>query len=400
MALECSDDEWSSSEEDEQAVDNATLEAGWWDALFARAEAATAEAAGGDGDASIEWLLSYHSSGRFFTPWLPRDPARKALLIGVGNSSFPVELHADGWCPNMVASDFSPVVVRYMQERYKLQWETYRGQLAEFGEGTGGGSGGGGDGKAPKRGKKKSAIAAKATAVSVTCATSVRALPITWEVQDARALSYATGSAAVVLDKSLIDCMWYAEEQLRTPALCAVVAEAARVLVADGTGVALFMTQRAPGAMGPLLCGESENHGGGGDVSKRWSSVEFLELCAGCEALTGNLGKESEVVLASEAAACFGIEKSEDEESEGAKRTETLFLYICRRAAADTDSEAVVAPVPVPDQSQFKVFPDGGGLKEEEKKGQKEDRSKKKETAEKMVKKKTAGANKRKRLLT
>ena len=346
------DDGWSDeASDDEQAVDNQTLESEWWDKLFARAEAETAESAGGDGDASIEWLLSYRSSGRFFTPWLSRDPRRRTLLIGCGNSDFPVELHADGWCPHMVASDFSSVVVDYMRRRYTEQWAAYRDRLAPFELPQGAGEGGAGGGK--KRAVRRAAavVAAAAAAAADDDDDTPRAprdMPIEWEVQDARRLTYGDASAHCVLDKSLVDCMWYAEPALREPALRALVAEVARVLVRDGSGSALFMTQRAPGAVGPVLCAADGGGGGGGGW---WSSVEYLELRAGCDNV-GNLGKEAPVVLASEADAHF---ESEDQ-------VETLFLYICkRRAAGDSGAGETVAPVPVPDQQLLAGGGGGGG---------------------------------------
>ena len=147
--------EWdSSASEDEQEVDNATLEPDWWNSLFSRAEAETCESAGGDGDASIEWLLSWRSSGRFFAPWLPQNTARRTIAIGTGNSSFPVEMHLQGYCPSLVCSDFSRVVIAYMAQRH---------------------------------------------AASAPC--------IEWEVQDARNLSYADASIHLVLDKSLLECV-------------------------------------------------------------------------------------------------------------------------------------------------------------------------------------------------
>ena len=160
--------------------------------------------------------------------------------------------------------------------------------------------------------------------------------------------------------------MWYAEPKLREPAVSAVVLEAARVLARDGTGRALFMTQRTPAEVAPLLCAARSGGGAKGgkkprargdgkgksgtsschDGARLWSSVQFLELRAGCDADLGNITPASPVVLASEAPAFFGADA----------QVETLFLYVCTRARADGSIDgAAAAPVPVPDQTPFKA---------------------------------------------
>ena len=184
--------------------------------------------------------------------------------------------------------------------------------------------------------------------------------------------------------------MWYAERKLREPAVAALVSEAARVLVRDGTGRALFLTQRAPNEVAPLLCaaagpdldlgselgpgvvydgtkgskrrkvrpgGCDRGTGRAGVASKSstnschngsrlWSSVHFLELRAGCDAALGNITPTSPVVLASEADVFF----------EADAQVETLYLYICTRASEnDSGNGAAVTPVPVPDQAPFKA---------------------------------------------
>ena len=85
------DSQTESDDEDVKAAalaDNATLEHGYWGTVFEEV------------DSSIEWLwlLSCSSAKRFWSPFLPVGPGgakKKTIVIGAGNSTFPIDLVAD-----------------------------------------------------------------------------------------------------------------------------------------------------------------------------------------------------------------------------------------------------------------------------------------------------------------
>ena len=86
--------------------------------------------------------------------------------------------------------------------------------------------------------------------MSSACAASVKG-KVTFSVEDARKLSYSSKSIDVCIDKSLMDCMFYAKD--RDLSLKAMMNEVHRVLN-DGHGTALFMTQRDPCEVEPYFC--------------------------------------------------------------------------------------------------------------------------------------------------
>ena len=184
------DDDSETDDEEAKAseiADNVTLEHDYWDTVFDEA------------DSPIEWLLSWSSSKRFWSPFLPSGPEgakQKTIAIGTGNSMFPIELVADGLCPGgILCSDFSPIVVKKMC-------------------------------------RACDALGDAAVKDNVT-----------FTVEDARSLSYSSKSIDVCIDKSLMDCMFYAQD--RDLSLKSMMGEVHRVLK-DGHGTALFMTQRNP----------------------------------------------------------------------------------------------------------------------------------------------------------
>ena len=251
--------------------DDVTLEAPYWDGVFNGATEPT------------EWLLSYGSAGRFFiealctnvAPLLPS--ALKVITIGSGNSSFGPELHTaldertgsePFYAPGgkMVCSDFSSTVIDAM----KVSQGVGRAALE-------------------------------------------------WSVEDARRLSYADGSCLAVVDKSLIDCLFYAASH--ADAVRDVFAEACRVLAPGG--VALFLTQRGPDELEPYLL-----------PAGAWQSCEFVPLAAQCDD-DGNVVPGCKVVVDDDIDEAFGAHAQEGDDYE------IILLYICvKRTLAE---EAVAA---------------------------------------------------------
>ena len=237
--------------------DNRTLEAAYWDDVFRD------HTAGG----GIEWLLSWRSAGRFWAPSLPTDPAAVSIAVGTGNSTFPLELHAEGFCPQLACSDFSAEVIAQMNA---------------------------------------------APGARSGC---------TFCVEDARKLSYASGSVDCYLDKSLFDCMYWAAE--REKSLSNMVREAWRVLKPGG--VALIMTQRTPYEVAPYLCQQK----------LVWSSVEFVPIAAKCD-------NDANMAVLPGAPAC--VEHLFDNYFGPEDFFEIVFLYICRKAACGGAASAAVTP--------------------------------------------------------
>ena len=219
-------------------ADNATLEHNYWDKVF------------GEADSPIEWLLSWSSSKRFWAPFLPAGPdgaQKKTIAIGTGNSKFPIEIIADGLCPGgIVCSDFSPIVVKKM---------------------------------------------------SSTCAEG----KVSFTVEDARKLSYSSNSIDVCIDKSLMDCMFYAKD--RDLSLKSMTSEIHRVLQ-DGHGTALFMTQRNPAVVEPYF--------------SRFERVEYIPIAA-------LMNEDGNVVPG--CPAC--LEDVFDDYYDNTEFYDLLFLYIC-----------------------------------------------------------------------
>jgi ubiquinone/menaquinone biosynthesis C-methylase UbiE len=209
-----------------------------------------------DPDDPVEWLLSYNSVGRFFRPY-KRDSGR-TLCIGCGNSDFSAGLDADGF-QGLTSTDFSPVVIKQMQKKYKA---------------------------------------------------------LKWEVQDARKLTYTNASFDVLVDKSLLDCMFYAEDRLT--ALSAMLNEIHRVLKPGG--VALFLTVRAPGEVNQLFDGSNSKQLG-------WKQLSMLNLVAESDG-EGQVNKHSRTV-----AKCLKRDIFDSKQP-----TCELYFYVCQKLDSGSKS--------------------------------------------------------------
>jgi ubiquinone/menaquinone biosynthesis C-methylase UbiE len=209
-----------------------------------------------DPEDPVEWLLSYDSVGRFFRPY-SRDSGR-TLCIGCGNSDFSAGLDADKF-NGLLSTDFSPVVIKQMKKKYQ---------------------------------------------------------DLKWEVQDARNMSYKDGSFDVLVDKSLLDCMFYAEDCIT--ALSAMLSEIHRVLKPGG--VALFLTVRTPEQVNPLF-------GGSGSKQLRWKQLSVLPVVAECDE-DGQVNKQSRTVAKSLKRSVF----------KSGETTCELYFYVCQKG--DTVSKS------------------------------------------------------------
>ena len=85
--------------------------------------------------------------------------------------------------------------------------------------------------------------------MSSACSAAVKS-KVTFTVEDARKLSYSSNSVDICIDKSLMDCMFYAKD--RDLSLKSMMSEIHRVLK-DGDGTALVMTQRNPSVVEPYF---------------------------------------------------------------------------------------------------------------------------------------------------
>ena len=239
----------------EEESDNRTLEVKYWDTYFAETTKPT------------EWLLSWSTAHPFFAPYLTKDPLRLTLAIGTGNSDFPSALQEAGYCPRLIASDFSSTVIDAMNS-------------TQTSSGT----------------------------------------QLTYEVQDARNMTYKDEEADLIIDKSLFDCMFWAEN--RQASIAPMINEIHRVLKAQGT--ALFMTQRTP-----LEVNEYFNL-----VS--WDSIEFIPIAA-------KTNEDGDVVPG--CPAC--LEDVFDDYFDQTVFYELVFIYICVKTSAPSTSKSTTAPVEI-----------------------------------------------------
>ena len=235
----------------EEEHDNITLESPYWDGIFNKSVK------------PIEWLLSWSSSSTFFIPFLSKDTSSLTLAIGTGNSNFPIELHKQGYCPNLIASDFSTTVIDTMQRQLSTS-----------------------------------------TTSSTSSSTTSITTGLSFEVQDARKMTYKDASVDTVIDKSLLDCMYWAEN--RTEAITPMVQEIHRVLKQNGT--ALFMTQRDPTEVLPFFS------------SVDWESVEYIPIAAQTDA-------NGDVVPG--CSTC--LEDIFDDYYDESEFYELIFIYICTK---------------------------------------------------------------------
>ena len=247
----------------EQEHDNCTLECPYWDGIFS------------DAEKPIEWLLDWSSAGLFFIPFLPTTQDSLTLAIGTGNSSFPEALHKKGYCPQLIASDFSATVIATMKKQQSQQSQQ------------------------PHQSQQQQGL--------------------TYEVQDARNLTYKNNTADVVIDKSLLDCMYWAEN--RTDAISPMIQEVYRVLKNGGT--ALFMTQRDPSEVLPFFS------------TVAWENVSFIPLAAKTD-------DNGDVVPG--CPTC--LEHRFDDYYDETEFYELIFLYVCIKPVHVTSSS-------IPDQTKI-----------------------------------------------
>ena len=64
----------------------------------------------------FEWLCAYKDMKPMLNELIP-DKSQSILLVGIGNSTFGVEMWEDGY-HNMINTDYSPVVIANMSAKY------------------------------------------------------------------------------------------------------------------------------------------------------------------------------------------------------------------------------------------------------------------------------------------
>ena len=129
-----------------------TLARDWWNNRFRE-----------DGSASSDWLLNYEGYGNFITRHL--SETESILVPGCGNSPFSAKLYADGF-HQVHNTDISDYVIGVMSQRHAdpIASEDYCDGMS-------------------------------------------------WEVDDATAMRFEDGSFDQIVDKSLLDCMTYCDEE-------------------------------------------------------------------------------------------------------------------------------------------------------------------------------------------
>jgi SAM-dependent methyltransferase len=238
----------------EEKYDNQTLEAKYWNDYF-------------ENDRQTEWLMSWSTCGPFLKTHLPKDNNSTTIAIGTGNSSFPRELQKEGYCPKLIASDFSPTVIDTM-----------------------------------KRQQRHSPPSTTTTTTTSSSSVSNATTKLTYEVQDARKMTYEDESVNLVIDKSLLDCMYWAEN--RSISIRAMIKDIHRVLKTSGK--AIFITQR-----NPIEVEEYFN-------LVEWESIEFIPIAA-------KTNENGDVVPG--CSAC--LESVFDDYFDETEFYELIFIYIC-----------------------------------------------------------------------
>jgi len=179
-----------------------TIDPQWWDTRFSEDI---------EEDTTTEWLMSFPSCGHLLLPHL--DLNASTLVIGCGNCNFSAELYSAG-VQRQLNMDISRVVIEHMKAKHTgAQWEG-----------------------------------------------------MTWEVADATKMHYADGSFDQVVDKSLLDCMFFCDKQEEAGCIPAMVDEIYRVVKPGGTAV--FVTKQTPDAI-------VEQLGGEGCSATRWRGLAW-----------------------------------------------------------------------------------------------------------------------------
>jgi hypothetical protein len=290
------------SDEGDPEQDNATLERGFWNESFAEDEK--------DGAPATEWLLSYETVGHFFRPYLvpgggnvgagagaASSGGGAALVLGCGNSDFSAGMSDDG-VSGILSVDFSDVVIDQMRRQYAQSHPDMQWAVADCRDLT------------ADLGAAGSSSSSSTAAASASASSPPRPPP-----------TYADGSFRYVVDKSLFDCMFWAEREKRHDALDRMVAETFRVLAPVSAehpegGVALFLIQRTPE--------EVEEYLG----RHQWT-VEYAHIAASCNSM-GSVDKDSVAVLARDSESAFPA----------GTETEELYLYVCRGKGGATRNKA------------------------------------------------------------
>ena len=152
-----------------------------------------------------------NASTRIFGP----DSAR-TLVLGCGNSPFSAELHAAGF-RDIVNMDISDYVIEAMREKHAAQ-----------------------NGGAYCEG-------------------------MTWEVDDATAMKFGDGTFEQIVDKSLLDCMTYCDEEQDRGCIPKMLRECFRVLKPGGLMV--MATKQHITVL--------HEHIGGVDNELRWCGLDW-----------------------------------------------------------------------------------------------------------------------------
>jgi len=160
-----------------------------------------------DGTVS-EWLCSFEVCGHLLLPELNKQA--RSLVLGCGNSEFTEHLHNAGMS-HTVNIDISQVVIDHMRAKH-----------------------------ADCKG-------------------------MSWEIEDATSMSYKQRSFEQIVDKSLLDCMFCADDDVQESCISQMIAECFRVLKRGG--VALFVTKQSPEMVAKKLGWE--------DYDSRWYGFDW-----------------------------------------------------------------------------------------------------------------------------
>jgi len=189
-----------------------TLDREWWNNRFRE-----------DGDNSSDWLLSFEGFGNFLTRHL--SVSAHTLVPGCGNSQFSAKLYASGF-RDIVNTDHSNYAIGMMRRKHADP------EVAEhYCEG------------------------------------------MSWEVDDVTEMSFGAATFDQIVDKSLLDCMTYCDEEEFEGCIGKMLRECFRVLKPGG--VMVVAMKRHISALHEHIGGaENEFHWCG----LAWSTVSFQQI--------------------------------------------------------------------------------------------------------------------------
>ena len=158
-----------------------TLNVKYWDAHFAQ---------DADYEIQTEYLMSFYAIEPLISEYLTEQKEERILIPACGNCNFSAMLYDAGW-ESLVSTDISPVAIDNMAGMSEVAGRT----------------------------------------------------KLLWEVDDAMNMKYGDNSFDMVIDKSLLDCMYHVKETRYLSAIERFLHECCRVTKVGG--ICIFITARS-----------------------------------------------------------------------------------------------------------------------------------------------------------